>query len=159
VTSKARQELERSGIALQVMLLDRMAGHFGTANGVPRLAGDALSLPFWENSFDLVSSNLFAHHLSPTELIGFVGESLRVCRRAVLINDLIRSRLHLGAVYAGFPLYRSRLTRNDAPASVRQAYTPDEMARILQDTPAARVEITRHYLFRMSVIVWKQLNA
>ena len=63
--------------------------------------------------------------------------------------------LHLALVYAGFPLYRSRLTRHDAPASVRQAYTPDEMRAVLGRTLVAGVELHRHYLFRMGVIAWK----
>jgi hypothetical protein len=54
------------------------------------------------------------------------------------------------------PLYRSRLTRHDAPASVRQAYTPEEMQTLLAQSSAARVEIHRHYLFRMGVIAWKR---
>ncbi len=73
----------------------------------------------------------------------------------MLINDLVRHPLHLSLVYAGLPLYRSRLTRHDAPASVRQAYTPEEMQTLLAQTRAARVEIHRHYLFRMGVIAWK----
>ena len=91
------------------------------------VAGDALALPFRGASFDLLSSTLFAHHLSPQELVQFVNEALRVCRVAVLINDLVRHPLHMSLVYAGMPLYRSRLTRHDAPASVRQAYTVEEM--------------------------------
>jgi hypothetical protein len=59
-------------------------------------------------------------------------------------------------VYAGLPLYRSRLTRHDAPASVRQAYTPEEMQVLLEQTRASRTEIHRHYLFRMGVIAWKK---
>jgi len=59
-------------------------------------------------------------------------------------------------LYAGLPLYRSRLTRHDAPASVRQAYTLVEMKAMLAQTSAARVEIHRHYLFRMGVIAWKR---
>jgi len=39
--------------------------------------------------------------------------------------------------------------------SVRQAYTPREMAEILDQTAAVRIEIGRYYLFRMGVIVWK----
>ena len=74
---------------------------------------------------------------------------------AVLINDLIRDPFHLALVYAGLPLYRSRVTRHDAPASVRQAYTVQEMRAMLAHTSAARVEIRRHYLFRMGVIAWK----
>ena len=119
------------------------------------VAGDALALPFRDASFDLLSSTLFAHHLSPQELVQFVNEALRVCRVAVLINDLVRHPLHLSLVYAGMPLYRSRLTRHDAPASVRQAYTVEEMQSLLAQTSAARVEIHRHYLFRMGVIAWK----
>ena len=103
-----------------------------------------------------MSCNLFAHHLSPQELVAFTNEALRVCRVAVLINDLVRHPLHMALVYAGLPLYRSRLTRHDAPASVRQAYTPVEMQALLGQTAAARVEIHRHYLFRMGVIAWKR---
>ena len=87
-----------------------------------------------------------------------MNEALRVCRSAVLINDLVRGALHLSLVYAGLPLYRSRLTRHDAPASVRQAYTPEEMRGLLAKTNAARVEVHRHYLFRMGVIAWKAEN-
>jgi hypothetical protein len=87
--------------------------------------------------------------------VRFVDEALRVCRVAVLINDLVRHSLHLSLVYAGMPLYRSRITRHDAPASVRQAYTREEIETLLAQSSAARVEIHRHYLFRMGVIAWK----
>ncbi len=96
------------------------------------------------------------HHLAPDQVVAFVNESLRVCRVAVSINDLIRHSLHMALVYIGLPLYRSRITRNDAPASVRQAYTVEEMQALLEQTNAARIEISRHYLFRMGVIAWKQ---
>lgn len=52
-------------------------------------------------------------------------------------------------------MYRSRLTRHDAPASVRQAYTPEEMCTMLKLTSAAKIEVSSHYLFRMGVIAWK----
>jgi len=119
------------------------------------LVADALNLPFHDSTFDLVSCSLFAHHLSPEQVTKFARESLRVCRQAVLVNDLIRYPLHLALVYAGMPLYRSRLTRHDAPASVRQAHTVAEMQSYIQQAGAASVEIQRHYLYRMGVIAWK----
>ena len=119
------------------------------------MVGDALALPFRDGSFDLVSSELFVHHLSPDQVIQFVREGLRVCRRAFLINDLIRDPLHLALAYAGFPLYRSRITRNDAPASVRQAYTVEEMCGMIGQAGAARMEMDTCFLYRMGVIVWK----
>jgi hypothetical protein len=176
VPYSTREQLLRQGLELEVTLLDHAASHFDGAwhenaaqgdrasgvlarpnrNGARSVVGDVLSLPFRDSSFDLVGSVLFAHHLGPDDLVRFVNESLRVCRKAVLINDLIRDPIHLALVYSGFPLYRSRLTRNDAPASVRQAYTQDEMRDILSRTNAARVEIDSHYLYRMGVIAWKQ---
>src|SRR5713101_3410739 len=153
VPETVRERLQNQGLNLQVTLLDRAPSHLNGGNRA--VAADALVLPFRDASFDLVSSTLFVHHLSPEEFVQFVNEGLRVCRVAALINDLVRHPLHLSLVYAGLPLYRSRLTRHDAPASVRQAYTPGEMQALLAQTSASRVEIHRHYLFRMGAIVWK----
>jgi ubiquinone/menaquinone biosynthesis C-methylase UbiE len=154
VPHMVREQLTRRGFRLEVTLLDRAASHVG--NGDASVVGDALALPFRDSSFDLVCSELFVHHLSPDQIVGFVREGLRVCRRALLINDLIRDPLHLALAYAGFPLYRSRLTRNDAPASVRQAYTLDEMQAMLRRAGVARMETSTHYLYRMGVIAWKE---
>jgi ubiquinone/menaquinone biosynthesis C-methylase UbiE len=154
VPERARERLQHGELRLQVTLLDRAHSHFSAGN--PAVAGDALALPFRDASFDLLSCNLFAHHLSPQELVRFVDEALRVCRVAVLINDLVRHPLHLSLAYAGMPLYRSRITRHDAPASVRQAYTREEIETLLAQSSSARVEIHRHYLFRMGVIAWKR---
>jgi hypothetical protein len=152
---QVRDQLTPRKLSLRVTLLDRVWSHFRNGNSAPRVAADAFALPFPDNTFDLVSSTLFAHHLSPIELPRFAAEALRVSRHAVLINDLIRDPFHLALVYAGTPLYRSRLTRHDAPASVRQAYTEREMNDLLQLVPAARVEIHRYFLYRMGVIAWK----
>jgi ubiquinone/menaquinone biosynthesis C-methylase UbiE len=156
VPQAARQWLASRGVRLELTLLDRALSHLTTNGNHDRaVAGDALALPFPDASFDLVGSSLFAHHLKPPELVQFINEGLRVCRTAVLINDLVRHPVHLALVYAGYPLYRSRLTRHDAPASVRQAYTPEEMRALLVQTSASRVEIYPHYLFRMGVLAWK----
>jgi ubiquinone/menaquinone biosynthesis C-methylase UbiE len=153
VSEKARRRLVRDGIELDVTLLDRAPSHL--VNGNRAVAGDVLAIPFRDASFDLVGSVIFLHHLSPNQVIQSVNEALRVCRTAVIINDLVRHPIHLALVYAGLPLFRSRITHNDAPASVRQAYTEAEMRELLKQTSAARVEIRSHYLFRMGVIVWK----
>jgi len=145
----------KRGRELRVTLLDRMWSHL-PRNGVPSIAGDALALPFRDGAFDVVSCSLFAHHLEHEELCRFAGEALRVCRRAVLINDLIRSRVHLWLVYAGLPLFRSRITWHDAPASVRRAYTTEEMREMLRDVPAERITVERRYLYRMGVLLWKE---
>jgi hypothetical protein len=105
-----------------------------------------------------VSCNLFAHHLQPEQLREFIREGLRVCRQAVLINDLVRHPLHLALVYASYPLMRNRVAWLDGLTSVRRAYTPAEIRQMIEKTfPAAapRVEIFRNYLYRMGITVWK----
>jgi hypothetical protein len=158
------QQVATKGITLDITHLDRMRSHLHNGDGQQAVVADALALPFPDGSFDLVSCSLFAHHLEPEELQRFGREALRVSRCALLINDLIRHPLHLALVYAGFPLMRSYVSRVDGLASVRRAYEPEEIRKILsspvqQSDHAPRIEISRHYLFRMGVIVWKEVNS
>jgi ubiquinone/menaquinone biosynthesis C-methylase UbiE len=151
----AQRSLASEGMELEVMLLDRKWTHL-PADGTRSVAGDALQLPFRDNVFDVVSCSLFAHHFDPGPLRRMAGEALRVCRHAVLINDLIRSRLHLWLVLAALPTFRSRITRHDAPASVRNAYNVAEMRQVLAGLSAGRINISRHRLYRMGAVLWKQ---
>ncbi len=152
---EAARDLTAAGLQLQLTLLDRQPSRFVSKNGIRTVVGDALQLPFGDSTFDFVSCGLFVHHLAPDSVTRFVSEALRVCRHAVLINDLRRSAAHLALVYLGLPLFRSRLTWNDAPASVRQSYGPSELSELLKRTPAKSIEITNRYLYRMAVTVWK----
>jgi len=146
--------LRENGVRMKATLLDRSSSHL-PRSGSSAVVGDAVALPLATDSFDAVSCCLFVHHLSPADFVRFVQEALRVCRIAVVINDLIRHPLHLGLVYAGWPLYRSRLTKHDAPASVRAAYTVAEICELLRQTSAREVVVHRYYLFRMGVVIWK----
>ena len=155
VPMQARRDLSNHGINLDVTLLDRAPTHLPRNGNARKVAADAVSIPFADSVFDLVSCTLFLHHLAPEEVVKFARESLRVSRMAVLVNDLVRHPLHLALAYAGVPIYRSRITRNDAPASVKQAYTIEEMSRFFRGAGAAQVETHKHFLFRMGVTAWK----
>ena len=157
VATFTRERLARSGLRVQPVVLDRALTHLNGAN--INVCGDALALPFRDNSFDVVGSTLFVHHLESDELVRFALEALRVARHAFIINDLMRHPLHLALAYAGFPLYRSRLTRHDAPASVRRAYTIEEVRRILEQAGVTNLTVRTFYLFRMGVIAWKPREA
>lgn len=150
-----QRSLHSSGIALDPVVLDRARSHLNGAQ--QNVCGDALALPFRDQAFDVVSSSLFIHHLEPAELVAFAHEGLRVARYAFIINDLIRNPIHLALALAGRPIYRSRITRHDAPASVRRAYTTDEIRKILasRQIAAPRISVQTFYLYRMGVIVWK----
>jgi ubiquinone/menaquinone biosynthesis C-methylase UbiE len=150
----ACQTLGSRGIAISVTLLDRNWTHL-PPDGVPSVAGDALRLPFRDNAFDVVSCSLFAHHFDHDSLRRVLNEALRVSRAAVVVNDLVRSRLHLLLVYLWIPFFRSRLSWTDGPASVRAAYTFPEMKAIVEGLSTRRISISRYFLFRMGVIIEK----
>jgi ubiquinone/menaquinone biosynthesis C-methylase UbiE len=146
---------EAAGIRLDVTLLDRAASHLPRNGTMSKIGGDALRLPCADSSFDVISCSLFVHHFTPDQVVAFAREALRVATTAVLVHDLIRDPLHLALAYAGVPLYRSRLTRHDAPASVRQAYTIEEMRSFFRQAGAASVQAEWNYFFRMGIIAWR----
>jgi ubiquinone/menaquinone biosynthesis C-methylase UbiE len=167
VPAIVRRNLQLRGVTAHFTLLDLApthlpANHTHQSNDSPKhsaVVGDALVLPFADDAFDLVSCNLFTHHLCPQKLQLYLREALRVSRRAVLVNDLIRHPLHLALVYASLPLMWNRVAWLDGLTSVRRSYVPEEMRTLLQSTFSdgilERTEISQHYLFRMGVIVWK----
>lgn len=146
---------------VRLTLLDRSPHHLPAPSIWPAalpapemLVGDALELPLPNDSVDIVSCCLFAHHLEPSQIADFIAESLRVARVAVIINDLERTQLHNRLAVFFCSLDSSRLSRHDGPASVRAAYTADEMRRMLAAT-GRRFELKRHFLYRLGAIVWK----
>lgn len=151
------QELGKDAVQLRATVLDRAVSHMnGSGSSLRIVAGDALAVPFSARSFDVVGCNLFCHHIEPDRLAGFFEEALRVARIAVIASDLRRNLFHWLAAYAGGVTYRSRITRHDAPVSVRRAYTIDEIRAIAAQTSAARFEVRPHFFQRFGLILWKE---
>ena len=149
------RHLARKQISVTGTILDRAHTHMQpTAYSLTAVRGDALALPFQDESFDVVTCNLFLHHLDPAEAQQFFREAARVARYAVVANDLERNWIHWRLAQLGGLIYRSRITRNDAPASVRRAYTEQEMHDLLKPL-GFRFEVIQSFFFRLGVCVWK----
>lgn len=143
-------------VQVRATILDRALTHMnGTREKFTRVAGDALCLPFASASFDLVSCNLFLHHLEPEQIAVFFNEALRVARLAVIASDIRRNRFHWIAAHIGKLRYRSRLTRHDAPVSIRRAYTIAEARSMAQNSKASSFLLQPHYFQRFGLILWK----
>ena len=153
--AQATRRLRAEGLEIEALCLDRRPLPPQARCCERAIVGDALALPFSPASFDFVSCGLFLHHLAPAQALQFLNGALTVARHAVLINDLRRSRLHLAAVYSGWPLFRSRISFIDGLASVRQAYTPHELRALIHQSQARASELRNMYLFRMAAIAWK----
>jgi 2-polyprenyl-3-methyl-5-hydroxy-6-metoxy-1,4-benzoquinol methylase len=104
-------------------------------------------------SFDIAHASMVIHHLEPAETVTFLREMGRVARQAVVINDLNRGwRWLLGAKAMTRTLTRSEYTRNDAPLSVRRAYTIPEvvdMARQAGLRPVAKYTTRPAYRYAL----------
>jgi ubiquinone/menaquinone biosynthesis C-methylase UbiE len=123
---------------------------------VRRVVGDALQLPFRDGAVDVVTSAHFFHHFSPDANVAILSEALRVAKDGVTVNDTRRHYVPLLFVHLlGMLRLVGRITRYDAPASVRQAYTLSEARDIAQRTKA-RYEIKPMWPFRLGILLWKK---
>ncbi len=140
----------------QVLSSDLRPDLLGLGSG-PRVASDALALPFAPNSVDVVISTLFLHHLPDAALGQALREMLRVCRMGVVAVDLLRHPLAFHFLTQTQPLFRWHpLTVEDGRRSVQAAFTVDELRALLprEGLPAARVR-AHHPWFRLSVCIPK----
>ncbi|HEX2831854.1 MAG TPA: methyltransferase domain-containing protein [Thermoanaerobaculia bacterium] len=124
---------------------------------VHRVVGDAQRLPFRDASIDVVTSAHFFHHFSPDENVRILGESLRVAKKGVAVNDTRRHYAPLLFVLLlGALRVVGRITRFDAPASVRQGYTLPEARDVARNVQgAAKARVVRKWPFRFGLLLWK----
>ena len=151
----ARIDLQIDAVDLYPEVLDQASKQVaGTSIRLHR--ADARSLPWPDNSVDVVVSCLALHHFDPPEARQVLGEMWRVAQYAVLVTDLERSYPgYAGAWLASHTIAPNRLTRNDAPLSVLRSYTPEEMRRLAREAGLHRTVVKRHAFFRQALIASK----
>ncbi|MGZ6391158.1 MAG: methyltransferase domain-containing protein, partial [Ktedonobacterales bacterium] len=98
---------------------------------------DALALPYAPGSFDVVLCTLALHHFEPESAVALLRSMARIGRQ-VFVFDVVRSRLaYLAVILLTQALRMNYMTRHDAPASVRRAYSAAELREL-----AARAGLT-----------------
>ena len=105
--------------------------------------------------FDAVICSLFLHHLDEADAIR-VLQSMSHAGRAVLVNDLARSRAgYLLAVVGTRLLSRSRIVHVDGPLSVAGAFTPEEALQLCEHAGLSGATLSRHWPQRF-LLTWRQ---
>lgn len=118
---------------------------------------DARAVPLPDNYVDIVLCSLSLHHFDPDSSVQVLGEMRRLGRHGFILNDLRRGRLGFAAAWvASRVTTRNRLTRNDAPLSVRRAFTPQELAALLDRAGAEGATISTHPWFRMAAVAARE---
>jgi ubiquinone/menaquinone biosynthesis C-methylase UbiE len=147
------------GMNLKIYALDCSARHLqiareyvGGVREIELIQGDAFALPFEEQSIDIVTASLFLHHFRAAQILQLLNEWERVARVGWVANDLVRHGLPLAFFRMTGPIFaRSYLTRLDGAASIRRAYTVEEMREIVkQKYPSVRVR--GHVPYRLSIV-------
>ena len=105
--------------------------------------GNALQLPFADDSFDYVTTSLFLHHLDDDDVARAIGEMSRVARRGIIAGDLIRRRRAYLWIKL-FTLFANPIVKNDGPASVAQAFTRDEILSLRDRAGATFADYFEH---------------
>lgn len=154
-----REELARRSLSAEFVVVDRRLSHLKNyhhfCQGLSRVVGDALEIPFARESFDAVMCNLFLHHFSGEQAAELLQRLAEAATGAVLINDLERHILPYLFIRIALPFARSRITRHDGPASVRQAYTRNELRALVLQAGFSKFEIKRLPAFRLGATIWK----
>ncbi len=149
--------LSRALPEAEVISTDLRSDLLGLGAG-PRVAADALQLPFSTGSVPIVISTFFLHHL-PEEALGVaLREMLRVSSHGVVAVDLLRNPLAYHFLRHTKPLFGWHwLTVDDGQRSVQAAFTAHEMRSLLhkENLPQARVRV-HHPWFRLSVTIPKE---
>lgn len=129
---------------------------FEKNDGIRRVVGDARRLPFRDGSFDAVTSSHFFHHFSPDENVNILTESLRVARVGVAVNDTQRHLApYLFVLFLAVFRLVGRITRSDAPGSVRRGYTVAEAREIASRVRAREAKVVSLIPFRFGIALWK----
>jgi ubiquinone/menaquinone biosynthesis C-methylase UbiE len=169
-TGSADQPLEvvryarRRGIPVQVTAIDinRKMLHFAQEESrkfpeIRFVQCDALNMPFGENSFDVVINSLALHHFSRDHAVALLKSFSKLARRGVIVNDLHRSRVAHASIYILTRLLtQNRLTRYDAPVSVMNAFTPEEMRAMAREAGWQQFAVHRHFPYRIALVENKQ---
>jgi SAM-dependent methyltransferase len=144
----------RHRLGVDVVGFDLRPAPFSAA--VKILSGNAIFDPL--PKADVAVAVCLAHHLSEDDFIRLIQNVSRSCQRFIVL-DLVRHRLPLVLFRAFLAPFLHRVNVADGMTSVRRAYTPAEMQRIvgtaLQGTGGhVRHTVAPLYIRQIADITW-----
>ncbi len=153
IPSRAKEEARRNGVVLTAIGLDSVPELASASRSSVdfSVCGDALRLPFPDNSIDIVMCSQVLHHFAGSEASALLREMNRVARARVVVSDIRRSWLSVvGLWLVSFPLRFHAVSRHDGVVSVLRGFTPEDLADTVQEAVARRPVARRRRAFRVT---------
>ncbi len=138
------------GLDLNELSIKEVAAEGLQFEEIVPVRGNALNLPFADNSFDYAICSLFTHHLTDEQIPIALREMSRVARRGIVVIELDRS-VTAWFLYQLFCLaYRiSPLVRQDGSLSIRKGFTCREMIEIGNAAKLVNPFVQKHVPYRV----------
>jgi SAM-dependent methyltransferase len=151
----------RRGVAARISALERepitVEQAVEQARGVPEIAlvqGDGAAPPFRRQAFDFVLASQLLHHFTDERIVELLQLWAGLARRAIIVADLVRHPLaYYGVRLLTRALTRNRMTRIDAPLSVRRACTLAEWRELIHRADVGSFEVEPALPFRMIAVI------
>lgn len=148
--AKNDRKAQLTGIDLNEISVAAMRTESHDFPNISPVRGDALSLPFADDSFDYAISSLFFHHLTDDQIVAVLKEMSRVARRGIVVIDLERNQ-KAWFLYQLFCLaYRiSPLVRQDGSLSIRKGFRVQDLQIIGEKVGLPDFTVTRSAPYRV----------
>ncbi len=155
----------RAGVALTVDAVDAQASTLEIARqrsaafpnlrfheGDIRTFGSGRERDTDSASWDVVLCSLALHHFSEEDAVRVLRRAAALAHRHVLVSDLRRCAAGtIGVDLLTAVWMREPMTRNDARASVRRAFSFDELAALARDADWKNFQHARKFCFRQAI--------
>ncbi|HYS70729.1 MAG TPA: methyltransferase domain-containing protein [Gemmatimonadaceae bacterium] len=153
IPCRARDIARKNGVELTTIGLDA-ACELATASRSAvsfSVCGDALRLPFADNSIDIVMCSQVLHHFTGLDALRLLREMNRVARVRVIVSDLRRSWIAAAGLWlVSFPLRFHAVSRHDGVVSVMRGFTAGELVDTVHEAVARKPRARRRRGFRIT---------
>ena len=117
---------------------------------------DIFSEEFKSHQYDIITSTLYTHHFTDTQIIGLYKRWLHKSRLGIVVNDLHRHWFAYYSIKLITSLFsKSPMVKNDAALSVERSFIKKDLTLILHKAGTQNYFLKWMWAFRWQLIIRK----